>query len=221
MAATAAAHPRRIRSAASPPPQCGHRQRMLAGSGSSAVIALNLRAHGRRPAALGATQRPASNTEMAGAVPGDRVDHHRPRRGSESRAIDPGLCGRETVSGRARDGARTVASVNADSSRTETAGDAAVCMDVQSPTDPRKNATPRRPTTVNAPILPLLPEVQVGPQHADLLRLDLASQGVHRHVWHGAYGAMLIEVHDGAAFVNGARVASWPSCAPPWLEHAP
>jgi hypothetical protein len=41
----------------------------------------------------------------------------------------------------------------------------------------------------------------------DQPNLDLASAGVQRFVWHSAYGAMLIEVRDGAAFVNGARVA--------------
>lgn len=61
---------------------------------------------------------------------------------------------------------------------------------------------------MNTPNLPLLPEVQLGPQPADQPNLDLASEGVQRYVWHSAYGAMLIEVRDGAAFVNGARVAS-------------
>jgi hypothetical protein len=31
---------------------------------------------------------------------------------------------------------------------------------------------------------------------------------VQRYVWNSAFGAMLIEVRDGVAFVNGARVAS-------------
>ena len=61
---------------------------------------------------------------------------------------------------------------------------------------------------MNAPNLPLLPEVQLGPQPADQPSLDLASEGVQRYIWHSAYGAMLIEVRDGVAFVNGARVAS-------------
>ena len=61
---------------------------------------------------------------------------------------------------------------------------------------------------MNAPNLPLLPEVQLGPQPADQPNLDLASEGVQRYVWHSAYGAMLIEVRDGSAFVNGSRVAS-------------
>jgi hypothetical protein len=60
---------------------------------------------------------------------------------------------------------------------------------------------------MNAPNLPLLPEVQLGPRLADQPNLGLACEGVQRYVWHGAYGAMLIEVRDGVAFVNGARVA--------------
>lgn len=55
---------------------------------------------------------------------------------------------------------------------------------------------------------PLLPEVRLGEQHADEPSLDLASEGVQRYVWNGAFGPMLIEVRDGAAFVNGKRVLS-------------
>ncbi len=61
---------------------------------------------------------------------------------------------------------------------------------------------------MNAPTLPLLPEVRIGGQHADQQDLALASEGVQRYLWHSAFGAMLIEVRDGTAFVNGARVAS-------------
>lgn len=61
---------------------------------------------------------------------------------------------------------------------------------------------------MNAPNLPLLPEVQLGPQPADQPNLELSSEGVQRYVWNSAFGAMLIEVRDGVAFVNGARVAS-------------
>ena len=60
---------------------------------------------------------------------------------------------------------------------------------------------------MNAPYLPL-PEVLLGAQPTDQPNLDLASEGVQRYVWQSAYGAMLIEVRDGIAFVNGARVAS-------------
>jgi hypothetical protein len=53
-----------------------------------------------------------------------------------------------------------------------------------------------------------LPEVQRGPQPAGQPNLELATEGVQRYVWHSAFGAMLIEVRDGVAFVNGARVTS-------------
>lgn len=59
---------------------------------------------------------------------------------------------------------------------------------------------------MNTTDLPLLPEVQLGPQPADQPNLALATEGVQRYVWHSAYGSMLIEVRDGAAFVNGQRV---------------
>ncbi len=55
---------------------------------------------------------------------------------------------------------------------------------------------------------PLLPEVLLGPQPADQPNLELASEGVLRYVWNSEFGAMLIEVRDGAAYVNGKRVTS-------------
>lgn len=55
---------------------------------------------------------------------------------------------------------------------------------------------------------PVLPEVLLGPQRADQPALPLASEGVQRYVWKSAFGPMLIEVRDGAAFVNGQRVTS-------------
>lgn len=61
---------------------------------------------------------------------------------------------------------------------------------------------------MNALNVPLLPEVRIGGQHTGQQDLALASEGVQRYLWHSAFGAMLIEVRDGAAFVNGARVAS-------------
>jgi hypothetical protein len=60
---------------------------------------------------------------------------------------------------------------------------------------------------MNAPNL-LLPELLLDTQPSDQPILDLASESVQRYVWQGAYGAMLIEVRDGIAFVNGHRVAS-------------
>jgi hypothetical protein len=53
---------------------------------------------------------------------------------------------------------------------------------------------------------PLLPEVLLGAQPSDQQALPLAADGVQRYVWHSAFGPMLIEVREGAAFVNGSRV---------------
>lgn len=61
---------------------------------------------------------------------------------------------------------------------------------------------------MNAADLPLLPEVLLGPHPTDQPGLELASEGVQRYVWHSAYGAMLIEVKGGVAYVNGRRVMS-------------
>lgn len=55
---------------------------------------------------------------------------------------------------------------------------------------------------------PLLPEVLLGHQPVDQPALPLATEGVQRYVWNSAFGPMLIEVHDGASFVNGQRVLS-------------
>lgn len=55
---------------------------------------------------------------------------------------------------------------------------------------------------------PLLPEVLVGCHGDAEPSLPLASEGVLRYVWNSAFGPMLIEVFDGAAFVNGQRVMS-------------
>jgi hypothetical protein len=55
---------------------------------------------------------------------------------------------------------------------------------------------------------PLKPEILLGPQRQDEPALPLFSEGVERYVWTSAFGPMLIEVHDGAAFVNGQRVTS-------------
>ncbi len=53
---------------------------------------------------------------------------------------------------------------------------------------------------------PLLPEVlrlrEASPQEA----LPLATEGVQRYVWESRFGAMLIEVVDGVAYVDGGRV---------------
>jgi hypothetical protein len=56
----------------------------------------------------------------------------------------------------------------------------------------------------------VLPEVLMNAELADEPALESAltpsSVVVQRYVWQSAFGAMLIEVRDGAAFVNGDRV---------------
>jgi hypothetical protein len=55
---------------------------------------------------------------------------------------------------------------------------------------------------------PLLPEVLIALHPMDQPSLELATEGVQRYVWQSAFGPMLIEVRDDAAFVNGKRVLS-------------
>jgi hypothetical protein len=56
---------------------------------------------------------------------------------------------------------------------------------------------------MNAPLLPAILRGAV----PDLSpAAPLAAQGVRRYVWVGHFGTMLIEVKDGAAYVNGQRV---------------
>jgi hypothetical protein len=55
---------------------------------------------------------------------------------------------------------------------------------------------------------PLLPEILTGAHPTDQPPLGLATEGIQRHVWYSAFGPMLIEVQDGAVFVNGQRVRS-------------
>lgn len=54
---------------------------------------------------------------------------------------------------------------------------------------------------------PLFPEILLG-MADDQAPLPLAAEGVLRYVWQSRFGPLLIEVRDGAAFVNGARVTS-------------
>ncbi len=63
-------------------------------------------------------------------------------------------------------------------------------------------------TPTTATNLPALPEVLLGTQLAIQHPLDMATLGTQRYVWHGALRAILIEVRDGAAYVNGQRVTS-------------
>jgi hypothetical protein len=53
---------------------------------------------------------------------------------------------------------------------------------------------------------PLLPELVVGDFDASQPNLPLAVEGVQRFVWHTRHGAILIEVRDGAVYVNGDAV---------------
>ena len=55
---------------------------------------------------------------------------------------------------------------------------------------------------------PLHPEVLLGSQPADEPSLPLEREGVQSYVWQSAFGPMLIEVRDGATYVNGERVVS-------------
>lgn len=53
---------------------------------------------------------------------------------------------------------------------------------------------------------PLLPEMVCGAGEVPQAALPLATEGVQRYVWKMAHGDILIEVRDGVAYVNGARV---------------
>jgi hypothetical protein len=50
------------------------------------------------------------------------------------------------------------------------------------------------------------PEVLLGDLDREQISLELATDGVLRYVWQSAFGAILIEVRDGRAFVNGQQV---------------
>jgi hypothetical protein len=54
----------------------------------------------------------------------------------------------------------------------------------------------------------LLPGVLLGAPPVDQPSLEFLSEDVQRYVWNSAYGPMLIEVREGAAYVNGKRVTS-------------
>ena len=53
---------------------------------------------------------------------------------------------------------------------------------------------------------PLHPEVLRLREESQQEALPLVTEGVQRYVWEGRFGSMLIEVVDGAAYVNGDRV---------------
>lgn len=52
------------------------------------------------------------------------------------------------------------------------------------------------------------PEVHLGrpPLNDGQAELPLSTEGVVRYVWHGRFGAMLIEAREGVAYVNGEPV---------------
>jgi hypothetical protein len=61
---------------------------------------------------------------------------------------------------------------------------------------------------------PLLPEVLLGVDPPQEPQLPLATEGVQRYVWESRFGAMLIEVRHGCAYVNGQRVEPLAPSAP-------
>lgn len=54
----------------------------------------------------------------------------------------------------------------------------------------------------------LQPQILIGEQLAEEPELPLATEDVQCIVWQSAFGPMLIEVRDGAPYVNGMRVLS-------------
>lgn len=57
----------------------------------------------------------------------------------------------------------------------------------------------------------LLPEVLLGVDPFEEPQLPFATEGIQRYVWEGRFGAMLIEVKQGSAYVNGQRVEPFAS----------
>jgi hypothetical protein len=53
---------------------------------------------------------------------------------------------------------------------------------------------------------PALPEVLQPRENSSQEAIPFETEGVQRYVWEGRFGSMLIEVVDGAAYVNGDRV---------------
>lgn len=51
-------------------------------------------------------------------------------------------------------------------------------------------------------------EVHVGQTRGDQVELPLVAEGVLRYVWDSRFGAMLVEVNEGRAYVNGPAVES-------------
>lgn len=64
----------------------------------------------------------------------------------------------------------------------------------------------------------LLPEVLLGVGPLEEPQLPFATEGVQRYVWEGRFGAMLIEVRQGSAYVNGQQVEPFVSTVVPARE---
>jgi len=68
---------------------------------------------------------------------------------------------------------------------------------------------------MNAPLLPeVIRRLHDTPQDA----LPLATEGVQRYVWESRFGAMLIEVVDDVAYVNGDRIEPLAASETQWRE---
>ncbi len=65
---------------------------------------------------------------------------------------------------------------------------------------------------------PLLPEVHLTLERGTQAELDLAAEGVLRYVWHGRFGAMLIEVIDDRVYVDGHLVERCAAAPAPFDE---
>ncbi len=61
---------------------------------------------------------------------------------------------------------------------------------------------------------PLLPEILTRLTDEPQVPLPLAAEGVQRHVWHGRFGPILVEVAGGQVYVNGQRVEPFTPPAP-------
>jgi hypothetical protein len=58
---------------------------------------------------------------------------------------------------------------------------------------------------------PLLPQILLSRERSAQASLELATEGVQRYVWTSDWGDMLIEVRNGAVYVNGKRVEAAPT----------
>lgn len=68
---------------------------------------------------------------------------------------------------------------------------------------------------------PLLPEILTRLPDERQVPLPLAAEGVARHVWHGRFGPILVEVAGDEVFVNGQRVEPFVAPSTPASSSAP